>query len=316
MNSIYHRVTALAIVFMLLLSPAVSFAKNNENKGKGKSNENRIAQNDDRDDDDDDDNEERRRDEAKAKVSKKEARQCFKAFGHLIAKGFIKKNGEIEFPADCYMPFGIKKKFRGTASSTDTMAPVISGLSVQPNTTRAVVTWQTNENSDTALFWSTTPNFSPTASTTQSLVRNESVKNHSLTLEGLTASTTYYLIVRSKDAAGNTATSSETSFRTHSLPTDSVAPVISNVSYMPGTTTLMFSWQTNENANSRVYYSTTTPLNLTATSTGNVFDATLRQNHLLTVSGLTASTTYYIAVESLDQSGNKTTSPSFTVSTQ
>lgn len=89
---------------------------------------------------------------------------------------------------------------------------------------------------------------------------------------------------------------------------DTTAPVISNVA---ATSTTMNSthitWTTNEPANSRVYYSTTTPVVATST-TPNVFSASLVSDHDLTLTGLTASTTYYFTVESTDAADNTRTS--------
>jgi hypothetical protein len=304
MDRTYHKIAAFSLVSMLLLSPAVSFAKNN---GEGKNNAHKIERGDDRKDN--------QSNSKKISKAKEEKRHCFKAFGHLFARGFIKNKGEIEFPADCFMPFGIKKKFGGVASSTDSTAPAITNLSVRPNTVRALITWQTDEKSDSTVFWSTSPEVDTNSSSTLNIVKSERVKDHSITIQNLTASTTYYLLVRSKDASSNTATSSVISFRTHSLPLDTTPPVISTLGYLPATSTVMFSWKTNENSSSRVYFSTTSPLVLNASSTANVFSSTLTKDHLMTASDLTASTTYYIAVESVDQSGNKTTSPSFIVTT-
>lgn len=317
MNSIYHRLTAFALLAMLILAPSVSFAKGNENKSKG--NQNKVTlkvsmNNDGEDEDEDEDDKEEKRSENKANKNGKKA--CLRAFGHLISKGYIKNKGEVEFVAGCFLPFGIKKKFSGSASSTDTVAPSITNVRVSPNSTSARVTWDTNERADSAVFWSTAPNFSLTATSTQSQTTNELTREHSLLLENLSASTTYYLIVRSRDAASNAATSSMTSFTTHSLPADATAPVISSIAYLPATTTIVMSWRTDENATSKIYFSTSTPLHLNASSTQSVFSGALTQNHLLTATGLTASTTYYFAVESADPSGNKTTSPSFTLTTR
>lgn len=68
-------------------------------------------------------------------------------------------------------------------------------------------------------------------------------------------------------------------------------------------------WRTNEDASSKVYYSTTTPLNastaLNATVGGSV------TAHSVPLTGLTANTRYYVVVESSDAKGNKSTSAEF-----
>jgi hypothetical protein len=300
MNTNSQRIIVFSLALMLAFTPALSFAKGNDNDKKGSSNEAK---------------QERNEIKKEAKEAKKETRHCFKAFGHLISKGFIKNKGEVAFDVNCFMPFGIKKKFGGVSSTTpDTIAPVISNLAVTPNSVKALITWKTDEKSDSTVFWSTSPNVNLASSSTMSATNSNKVKDHTMTIQGLTASTTYYVVVRSKDASGNVSTSSEISFRTNSLPADITSPVISQLSYLPATSTISVSWNTNESATSRVYFGTTTPVVATPT-TPNVFDATLRQTHLLTVSGLSTSTVYYFAVESVDASGNKTVSPTFTATT-
>ncbi len=64
---------------------------------------------------------------------------------------------------------------------------------------RATVEWETNEPSDSVVYWGTTP---PPMST----VRNSRLMyNHTISLTGLAQNTTYYVAVQSTDGAGNTA---------------------------------------------------------------------------------------------------------------
>ncbi len=100
-----------------------------------------------------------------------------------------------------------------TTSAIDATAPIISALSAAPTgTTSASVTWTTNEASDSTVFYSTT---SPVTTASPYFVTNTAlVTSHGVSLSSLTASTTYYVIVSSKDAATNLATSSQISFTT------------------------------------------------------------------------------------------------------
>ncbi|HBT81175.1 hypothetical protein A2757_02225 [Candidatus Giovannonibacteria bacterium RIFCSPHIGHO2_01_FULL_48_47] len=93
----------------------------------------------------------------------------------------------------------------------DDDAPIISNLSVNASSTSAVVTWSTNEAADSQVWYSTATPLA-IASTTPHTGSTSLVTSHSVALSGLTASTTYYFLVTSADAAGNTATSSESSF--------------------------------------------------------------------------------------------------------
>src|SRR3989344_4604557 len=133
-KAISRKLTISLLVLTLGFAPALSYAKNNDNKKVRE--ENKKEQN------------ERKNDQS-----------CLRAFGHLIAPGFIKTHGEVSFLDSCFLPFGISKKFSGVASSTvDTTAPIITNLLVKPNTTKATVTWKTNERSNSTAFWSTSAN--------------------------------------------------------------------------------------------------------------------------------------------------------------
>ena len=89
---------------------------------------------------------------------------------------------------------------------------------------------------------------------------------------------------------------------------DITAPVISDIIATSTTaTTTQINWLTNELANSKVWYSTTTPVAAT-TSTLSVSSADYVLSHVIDLSSLDATTTYYYFVESSDQSSNKATS--------
>ncbi|MDP3763364.1 MAG: fibronectin type III domain-containing protein [bacterium] len=289
-NQISRKATVFFLLLALGLTPALSYAKN-----------------DDTNQDNDDNNKEQ---------VEKSNDSCLKAFGHLFAPGFIKNKGGRSFSWDCFLPFGIGKKFSGTASSTpDTIAPIITSLSVKPNTTKATVTWNTNEKSDSAVFWSLSSPVNINVSTTQ-ITRRNKTKDHKIVIENLTASTTYYLVVRSKDATGNISLSTETSFNTKAATPDTASPTISSIVTLVGTSTINFSWETNENATSRVYYGTSASLDVNASTASFVENSTLTKNHILSLNGLTPQTLYYLAVESKDANGNKTTTPVFNVTTK
>lgn len=87
---------------------------------------------------------------------------------------------------------------------------------------------------------------------------------------------------------------------------DIVAPVISSVSTSGiSTTSASVSWLTNERATSKVYFGTTTPVNLGTALT--VSNSSLVASHTLALSGLTPSMTYYYIIESKDAALNTAT---------
>ncbi len=88
--------------------------------------------------------------------------------------------------------------------------------------------------------------------------------------------------------------------------TDTVKPILSSIiSSVTGSTTASVSWNTNESANGKVYLSTSSPA---YGSSWFVSNAALTTTHLFSLSGLSASTTYYYAVESKDAANNVSTS--------
>ena len=83
-----------------------------------------------------------------------------------------------------------------------------------------------------------------------------------------------------------------------------IPPVISGLQVASTTpTSATVTWITDKLADSKVTYSTTTPVLSTS-----VFDNTLLTNHSIDLVELTASTTYYFYIESADEYGNVATS--------
>ncbi len=93
----------------------------------------------------------------------------------------------------------------------------------------------------------------------------------------------------------------------HGTTADIAAPVISGVaaSNLLATTTNIV-WTTNEKSNSKVWFSTTTPLDLNLPA--SVSSSEKVKGHNLLLSGLATSTTYYYVVGSSDERGNTATS--------
>ncbi len=104
----------------------------------------------------------------------------------------------------------------------DTTPPNISAVSAGSITTAgAVIGWTTNEGSDSQVEYGTTTSYGQSSPLNSSLTTN-----HSVTLSGLTASTLYHYRVKSKDAAGNLATSGDFTFMTASSA-DTTPPTVS-----------------------------------------------------------------------------------------
>ena len=102
----------------------------------------------------------------------------------------------------------------------DVTAPVIDPISAgTPGETTATITWTTNEAATSQVYFGTTTSYSATTTLDTNLVTA-----HSAAISGLTASTAYHYVVVSKDAAGNTATSTDQTFTTAATPAPTPAP--------------------------------------------------------------------------------------------
>jgi len=90
---------------------------------------------------------------------------------------------------------------------------------------------------------------------------------------------------------------------------DTEAPEISDLEAKDiATTTATIVWETDEAADSVVWYSTTSNFNTDADGVLRAESALLTTSHTVNLSGLTASTTYYYKVSSTDTDNNETKS--------
>ena len=105
-----------------------------------------------------------------------------------------------------------------TASSTDTTAPIISNILASGATASTVnISWLTNEASTSEVEYGATQSYGTTTSDATL------VTNHSVTLSGLSNTTTYYFRVNSSDSSGNAASSASRTLRL-----SNTAPAISS----------------------------------------------------------------------------------------
>jgi hypothetical protein len=114
--------------------------------------------------------------------------------------------------------------------SADTIAPILNALSASPGFQEANVSWTTDEPSDSQVEYGTSATYGSSTTVAAALVTS-----HTMTLTGLNAATTYHYRVKSRDAAGNLATSTDGSFSTTAAP-DTTAPVVSIASPASGAT--------------------------------------------------------------------------------
>jgi uncharacterized repeat protein (TIGR02543 family) len=101
-------------------------------------------------------------------------------------------------------------------ASADTTAPVVSGVAVSTTASSATVTWTTDESASSSVA------YGPSSAYEDGTVDDGSlVTEHSVTLTGLLADTTYHYAVTSVDAVGNTTTTTtdDATFTTNSAQT-------------------------------------------------------------------------------------------------
>jgi hypothetical protein len=247
---------------------------------------------------------------AEAQASTTMNKSCVKALGHLVAPGWIAAHGTTTVSTNCKLPFGlavklglahkIEKHKQGT-TTPDTLAPTISYIASRADRTSATVTWYTNERATTQLAYGTTSAYGSTTALVTKLGFLHSVK-----ITGLSPATTYHFKVMSRDASGNLSVSSDSTLTTRTAA-DATSPTISAISVSGiGATTATVNWTTNEPAKSKVYFASGSSLNVNTAS--SVTNNALVTNHVMTLSGLSASTTYSYAVKSQDASGNSSIS--------
>ena len=189
-----------------------------------------------------------------------------------------------------------------SSEDQDTTAPVISVISTDMGTSTATIIWTTNEDSDSEVEYA----LESISSTTQTTTKSDSSMNtsHSITLEGLAHETTYYYIVKSTDAGGNQASSTEMSFTTEEP--DTTDPFISEILIDAGVSTTTISWTTDESATGKVMYAT--EFLSTASDILEVASSDFLFAQVVELTGLATSTQYFFMIEAKDGSDNIATS--------
>src|SRR5205823_348327 len=137
---------------------------------------------------------------------------------------------------------------RPAPAPPDTTPPVISGVAAGSlSASGATVTWSTDEGSDSQVEYGTSTAYGSSTSLDSGLALA-----HSQALSGLVAATTYHYRVKSRDGAGNLATSGDFTFTTSAAP-DTTPPAISGVAAgslsASGATV---TWSTDEGSDSQV----------------------------------------------------------------
>lgn len=175
--------------------------------------------------------------------------------------------------------------------------PVLSNLQTSNiSASQVTITWTTDLSSDSEVTYDTT---SPVTLGDPSDYDSTATTSHTITLSGLSANTTYYYFA-SSTASGATGTSTESSFATSAFDLSNIRAT--NV----GSGWTDIKWDTSTAADSKVWYSLTSPVS--ATNFTEVYDATATTTHSLYLSGLLHNAIYYYIVTSDAGSGDMATS--------
>lgn len=280
--NILNKITVLALAMMLVLSPSYTFAKNDK------------------------DNNERHRENS-----------CFKAYSSLVFPNWVSVNANAGI-GRCWFPFGWGKKFKSnTTVVADTKAPVISEIKTEARFNEATIKWDTDEKTNSTVFYGTNANINVNDTNTLKVENNNNTKEHKIKISGLATNTKYYAVIRSKDPSGNSTLSSEFTFTTQTPITtgDTTSPTISSVVAVSLLNSVSVGWITNEPSTTKVYYSPTSPVNLSSTNTLSVESNELKTRHLIVVPNLSVNTNYYMVIQSKDAAGNIQSTTEFTAKT-
>ena len=170
-----------------------------------------------------------------------------------------------------------------------TEGPLVRGIGQD----RATMFWKTDVVSNSVVEYDVTETFS-----TSIVSDPDPVTDHSVTLTGLSESTTYFYRVSSSNLARLTTESDVFSFRTLDAP-DETPPSILELSFPVRTSDgFTMTFKTDEIAGGQVIY--TSPDGVEASRA----DPEFVQDHSLSVDDLDSETTYVVLVRSTDPSGN------------
>jgi parallel beta-helix repeat protein len=167
----------------------------------------------------------------------------------------------------------------------------------------ATITWTTNLAASSQVDYGTTANYGQSSPLNTSMATS-----HTVTLSGLSASTTYHYRAKSTDASNNQVASADFTFTTTAAATPpTISAVGVNVITSSAATIV---WTTNVAANSQVEYGTTVNY-----GQSTPVDASLVTSHSVALSGLASSTLYHYHVKSTNSSNLQATSGDFTFTT-
>lgn len=191
---------------------------------------------------------------------------------------------------------------------TDQTAPTISAVQVLSiDTTSATVTWTTDELADSSVGYSQNTEYLPEMGVASM------VSEHAITLTGLSPNTEYNIRIKSRDIAGNLGQNDKdnpgSSAAANFMFTTKSGPAISSVTLPEvSNTQATINWNTSTDSSTYVIYSTAISNGDLASpaeiGTPDLVGGSAPFEHSQSIAGLSAGTTYYFKVKSIDGAGN------------
>ena len=167
---------------------------------------------------------------------------------------------------------------------------ISSVSSVLTSPTSVQITWTTNVNSNSTVYYGTTTSYGSNAT-------GNNDTTLSVTIDGLTTNTLYHYKVRSVSTTCTniSANSSDYTFTTQELIISSVSSVLTDPNI------IRITWTTNYYASTRIYLGTTTSYDHQYLSGGGIY-------HDVQINDLSINTLYHYKVESIASGMTKTSS--------
>ncbi|RJQ31553.1 MAG: hypothetical protein C4562_05805 [Actinobacteria bacterium] len=207
---------------------------------------------------------------------------------HSITLGGLESNSTYAYKVRSKDEFGQSKDSAWQSFATKEFK--VTNIDVNSSVSSAVVTWNTNIDSDSHVEYGTTSNLGKVTGD------YENTSNHRVILEKLKPGTKYYYQIKSTDKYSNVSSKTPSTFTTKPFK-------ISNINVEEATNSATVSWTTNIESTSSVEYKTAKKAQSKVAG-----DSKLTTEHQVTIKGLTESTTYLIKLKSFDKNDNESES--------
>ncbi len=199
---------------------------------------------------------------------------------------------------------GTSSNYTFTTTAVVSSAPTISNIKTSVTSNSATITWTTDQAANSAVKYGTSTSYGLSIGPDSSYVTS-----HSVTINGLTAGTTYDFAVVSANTAALSSTSPNGTFITTAA--NATPPFVGYVAFWGvNNSGVTISWSTDVLATTQLAYGTSPALGQT-TPVQNALTA----SHGVVLTGLNSGTTYYFVAQSTGSNGATGSSTTYTFTT-